>query len=355
MAKKNLSECSAAASDVSAIDDLIDSYKSKEDPSEIKSWLSTGSTLLDYAISNRRDGGIPFGRITEINGLEGSGKSLLSVHLAASIQKQGGVAFLLDTEGRNLNKDFQIRAGCDPRKFIARHPGTIEGCFSEIESIIAKTKTKAFAKFPILIVWDSVAATPPKAEIEGDFDPNSQIGIGAKAMARGLRKLVYSIGVESIALVCIQQLRVNMKATPYTPAEQQFLTPYGKSLPYFASVRIRLAQGEKIWNDATKTIRLGTKTRAVVEKNSAGVPYRSAEFPILFSQGVDDDQSIYTFLHSSKVLTKQSGESSLELDGTSHSFPHENWKEFLSANRPAILDLLEKMLIVKYDKVEPAA
>lgn len=329
------------------------SFYDKEDPAEIKYWISTGSTLLDYAISNRRNGGIPFGRITEINGLESSGKSLLSLHIVANTQKLGGIGIVLDTEDRLLNKDFLLRVGIDPKKIVITNPGTIEGCFEQIEHVITNIRKKFSAKDkPVTIVWDSVAATPPQAEIEGNYDPNSQVGIGAKAMARGLRKLTHTIGTESIALVCVQQLRYNMKAMPFV---DPYITPYGKSLAYYASTRLRITQGTKI-KDSEKDI-IGVLCSVKTVKNSLGPPHRTADFPIMFGHGVDDQQSWYTFLHSKDVIKKVQGVSTLiTLKGEEHKFPHDNWKSWLSQgnNKEDVLDMLEEMLVKKYDSSNPA-
>ncbi len=322
------------------------SFYDREDPSEVKYWLSTGSTLLDYAISNRRNGGVPFGRIIEINGLESSGKSLLSLHIIANAQKQNGIGMILDTESRLLDKDFCVRFGVDPKRLVIDSPGTIEGCFESIEKAITNIRTRHKARdVPFVIVWDSLAATPPQAEIEGTYDPSSQIGIGAKAVARGLRKLTQTIGLESICLVIINQLRMKMNAMPFS---DPYITPYGKSLAYFASTRLRVTQTSAIKTPDKQQIGVGCQVKTV--KNSMGPPMRVAEFPIIYGYGVDDMQSIYDYLCDEGTIRKSAGKSVFTLNGERHEIPHDEWKAFMSQpkHNKAIHDFLETKLVKHY-------
>lgn len=329
-------------------------FYQREDPSEIKHWLSTGSTLLDYAISNRRNGGIPFGRIVEINGLESSGKSLLALHIIANAQKLGGLGMILDTEGRLLDKDFCERFGVDPKRLVIDNPGTIESCFEHIEKAIINIRSRHKAKdVPFVIVWDSLAASPPQAEVEGTYDPASQIGIGAKAVSRGLRKLTQTIGIECISLVIINQLRMKINSMPFS---DPYVTPYGKGLPFFASTRLRVTQRSAIKaGDAAKT-QIGVGCNVQVIKNSMGPPMRNAAFPIIYGYGVDDLQSIYDYLNQEEIIKRVAGKTKFVLAGKAHEFPHNEWKQFVSdaSNKKAIDDLLEERLVKRYDTHNPA-
>lgn len=319
------------------------------DPSEVKYWISTGSTLLDFIISNKRGGGIPFGRITEIHGLESSGKSLLAINIAANTQKMGGIVIYFDTEDRLLNKDFIVRMGLDPRRFVITNPGTIEGCFEQIESVIKRTREKfTAAEKPVTIIWDSLAATSPEAEIEGDYDPQSQVGIASKAMAKGLRKLTHVIGTECIALVLINQLKTNIKAMPFS---DPYVTPYGKAVPFHASVRLRVSQGSKLKDEDGDVIGLVCQVKTL--KNSLGPPLRNVEFPIVFGMGIDDQQSWYKYLHDKGVIKKSRGFSSITIAGQDHSFEHDKWKQFLQdpAIQSGVIDILEQLMVKDYDKI----
>lgn len=266
-------------------------------PTHVKSFISTGSTLLDIVAANRPGGGIPGGKIIEIQGEEASGKSLLCAHIIANAQKAGGIAVYLDTENA-ANPDFMRRVGVDLEKLVYVQPGTIENAFEIIEGVIKTLKAKDPTK-QVVILWDSVGNTPPQAEIEGSYDPNARMGLGAKAMALGLRKVTELIGREEITLVCTQPLTYKMDAGPYG---DPFGTKYGKALPYHSSLRIRVSSSTKL-KDAKGDI-YGLVTNARIIKSRLGPAHRSVKFEIHFDFGIDDEQSWYNVLHDAKLISK---------------------------------------------------
>src|SRR5205814_659770 len=144
------------------------------------------------------------------------------------------------------NPDFMRRIGVDLEKLIYVQPGTIETAFEIIENVIATLRGKAPDQ-SVLIVWDSVGNTPPKAEIEGSYDANARMGLGAKAMAIGMRKLTETIGRERITLVCTQPLTYRMDAGLYG---DPLGTKYGKALPYHSSVRLRVSSSTKLKDES---------------------------------------------------------------------------------------------------------
>lgn len=325
------------------------SFLEREDPSQIKRWISTGSTLLDYIISNRHNGGIPYGRVTEIHGQESTGKSLLAFHIIANAQKQGGVGVYLDTEGRMLEKDFLLRLGINPRAIVIDSPASIEECFETIEStIVSVRKSEKNKDRPLVIVWDSLGNTPPEAELEGNFDPQSQIGLGAKAVKRGVRKLRQVIGTESVALVVINQLNYNIKAQAF---QDPYITPYGKAIPYIASVRIRISHGAKIKGPDSELV--GNIATAKIIKNSLGPPGRDVNFPLMFGYGVDEKQSIYDYLNKIDFLKRVAGTSRFKLGGQDYQIPHDEWKSFYDKHKSDIQDVLAQNLIRTYDDLNP--
>lgn len=178
----------------------------KDNPTDVKDYISTGSTLLDYIICNKRGGGVPAGKITEIVGEEATGKSLLAMHLLAETQKRGGLAVYMDEESA-LNTDFAQRVGLDVEKLVYMQCGCIEAVGEQIEKVINLARVKD-VKCLITIVWDSVAGTPPRAELEGDWDPNSRVGLAAKAIAKMMRKLTTTVGRERVTLVFTNQMKV---------------------------------------------------------------------------------------------------------------------------------------------------
>jgi len=234
-----------------------------DNPTEVKEWISTGSTLLDYDISNRRGGGIPVGKLTEISGEEASGKSLLAAHIIANTQKRGGLAVLADTENA-YNPDFGRQIGVDNDKLVYLQPRTIEEVGEAIEKVIILAKQKAKDKL-VTIIWDSVAGTPSQAEIEGSYDPNDRIGVTAKALAKMMRKLTQVWGKERICMVFTNQLKTKIGVMYGDP----MTTPGGKAIPYHSSVRIRLTRStlDKDETGDDQLEALGVNTNCKVVKN----------------------------------------------------------------------------------------
>lgn len=316
-----------------------------DSPTHVSEFISTGSTLLDYVISNRRDGGIPVGKLTEIQGEEASGKSLLCAHIIANTQKKGGIAVYMDTENAT-NPDFMQRIGVDLESLIYVQPGTIEKAFETIENVIKALRAKS-ADVPVTVMWDSIAATPPQAEIEGDYDPNSRIGLMAKALAKGLRKLTDLIGKEKITLVFTNQLKQKFNVMYGDP----WGTPGGKAIPYHASVRLRLASSTKL-KDKDNNV-FGIVTNGSTVKTRLGPPHRRCKFEIHFDHGIDDERSWFEPLHSAGLIEKRGGWCYLNVDGAELKFNGEDkWKRFVAENpnvKAWALDNLERLMVVKYD------
>ena len=339
----------------------------KDNPTDVKVFISTGSTLLDYLICNRRGGGVPVGKITEFVGEEASGKSLLIAQVLANAQKMGGLAVLLDEENA-LNPDFAMRVGLDLNKLVYAQCGCVESVGETIEKIIIKAREKDVNRI-IVIAWDSVAATPPKAELEGDYDPNSRIGVQAKAIAKMMRKLTSTVGREKVTLVFTNQLKTKIGVMFGDPMG----TPGGKAIPYHASVRIRLNRSLEVKDGTQKDAAIGQtygiKTYAKVIKNRMGPPLRKCEFEILFASGVDDESSWCNYLWTAGEIEKRNGfmvmkdvpQTVTDKDGTERvevtpelKFREKAWKDVVSdpATREHVFTLLDKHLIVSYEAKE---
>lgn len=344
--------------------DMVAWDLTKDDsPTHVKNFISTGSTLLDIVASNRLNGGMPGGKIIEIQGEEASGKSLLCAHIIANAQKAGGIAVYLDTENA-ANPDFMRRIGVDLSKLIYVQPGTIEKAFEIVENVIKTLKAKDPTK-KVIILWDSVGNTPPQAEVEGSYDPNSRMGLGAKAMALGLRKVTELIGREEITLVCTQPLTYRMDAGPYG---DPFGTKYGKALPYHSSLRIRVSSSTKL-KDKSNNI-YGLVTNARIIKSRLGPAHRSVKFEIHFDYGIDDEQSWFNVLHDGGMIEKADGWCYIEALPSGRLWDKGKWEgkdrgtQFREAgfgelcrNDPKVrawaVETLGKLLIVTYDEKRP--
>ena len=270
---------------------------SADAPTNVRDWLSTGNAMLDVAISNRPYGGLPVGRISEITGLEQSGKSLLSAHLLAETQKKGGVAVLIDTETA-VSREFLEAIGVDISKLLYVSVDTVEGIFEACETIIEKVRTGDKDRL-VTIVVDSVAAASSKKEMEADYDKDGYATDKAIIISKAMRKITNVIGRQRISVVFTNQLRQKlgvMFGDPWT-------TSGGKALAFHASVRIRLKNMGQI--KAGERI-VGIKVRAQVIKNRLGPPLRSADFDIFFDRGIDNFGGWLKVMKDNK-LVKQGG------------------------------------------------
>lgn len=278
-------------------------------PSDVKIFIPTGSTLLDYAITNRDGGGIPVGKITEIAGLEASGKTLLAMQICANAQKMGGLAVYMDPE-RALNSDFAKRVGLNVKNnFIYMCPRTVEDVFKAMFTIFHKldeAEKENKLEYPFcVIVWDSVAASPTKEDLNAENpDPTANIGLKARILSKNVALMVEQSGRKNVAQVFLNQLRMDIKKAA-VPFLDPYITTGGNAIPYYASVRIRLFKKGKI---KVKDEIIGILTKAKIEKTRFGPPYRECEFGIYFAKGVDDTESLIDFLTKKKrIKTKLGG------------------------------------------------
>jgi len=174
-------------------------------PTHVKRWISTGSKQLDYIIANRRDGGLPEGRIVEIFGPPSIGKSHIATQIAKSTQKMGGIVVYIDTENATSVENLALLGVDISKRFVYVDTHCTEEVLSIAESTILKAKAMD-KDIPVTIIWDSVAASSPKAELAGDYDKDT-IGLQARAISKGMRKITGVIANQSVLLVCLNQIR----------------------------------------------------------------------------------------------------------------------------------------------------
>ena len=313
-------------------------------PTDVTDWISTGSTILDLAVSNKPDGGLAAGRITEINGLEGSGKSLIGAHALASTQKKGGLAVYIDTESA-VSSEFLQAIGIDTENMLYVHLETVEEIFDTIETIVAKIRESDKDKLVTILV-DSLAAASTKVEMDSDFDKDGWATAKAIVISKAMRKITQLIARQKVCLIFTNQLRQKlgvMFGDPWT-------TSGGKALPFHSSTRIRLKNVGQI-KDAKKNT-IGIKIRAQVIKNRLGPPLRSADFSLYFDKGIDDFGSWLEVLKGHKLIKQAGAWYTLEdQDGKEHKFQSKDFGSLMADEdtQKYIYDKICKASILKYD------
>lgn len=284
--------------------------------------IPTGSLSLDLALGI---GGIPRGRITEIFGAEASGKTTLALNVIAQAQKLGGLVLYIDAE-HALDTNYATICGVNVDALKGAQPGTGEEALDIAERMV---RTHALD----VVVIDSVAALVPRAEIEGEMG-ESHVGLQARLMSQALRKLTGEISKSNTAVIFINQLREKVGVIFGSPE----VTPGGRALKFYSSVRIDLRKTDAIKNGAEI---IGNRIRAKVVKNKMAPPYRVAEFDIMFNCGISKEGDIIDLGVSTGII-KKSG-SFFDYAGTKLGQGREKAREYL-VQHPDIAGEIERQI-----------
>ena len=284
--------------------------------------IPTGSIALDVALGV---GGLPRGRIVEIYGPESSGKTTLTLHAIANVQRAGGIAAFVDAE-HALDPDYAQKLGVDIDQLLVSQPDTGEQAL-EIADMLVRSGAID------LVVIDSVAALVPKAEIEGEMG-DSHVGLQARLMSQALRKLTGGLNQTGTTMIFINQLREKIGVFFGSPET----TAGGKALKFYASVRLDIRRIETL-KDGTEAV--GNRTRVKVVKNKMAPPFKQAEFDILYGVGISREGSLIDF-GVEHGLVKKSG-AWYTYDGEQLGQGKENARNFLIKNADIAADIETKI------------
>jgi recombination protein RecA len=295
--------------------------------------VPTGSISLDLALGI---GGIPRGRVVEIYGPESSGKTTLTLHIIANTQRAGGVAAFIDAE-HALDPEYAKRIGVNVNDLLISQPDNGEQALDVVDALVNSGAID-------MVVVDSVAALVPKAEIEGDMG-DSHMGRQARLMSQALRKLTAIISRSNCTVIFINQIRMKIGVVFGNPET----TTGGNALKFYSSVRVEVRRSAQIKKGEDI---VGNRTKVKIVKNKVAPPFRTAEFDIMYNEGISAAGDVLDTGVKYEVVTKK---------GNSYSFGEiklgvgrEPAKAFLKADKKIQAEI-SKQIFKKVEELELAA
>jgi recombination protein RecA len=280
--------------------------------------VSTGSLALDIALGI---GGLPRGRVCEIFGPEASGKSTLAMHVVAEAQRNGGICAYIDAE-HAMDPLYARNIGVDVDELLISQPDTGEQALEITDMLIRSGAID-------VIVIDSVAALTPRAEIEGEMG-DTHVGLQARLMSQALRKITANLNKTKTICIFINQLREKIGVMFGSPE----VTPGGRALKFYSSVRIDIRRIEAIKQDGEI---VGSRTRTKLVKNKIAPPFRQAEFDIMYGKGISTEGSLLDVGVENGIVKKSGAWYTYE--GEQLGQGRENSKAFLTANPEIMVEV----------------
>ena len=327
-----------------------------DNPTKVDQWIPTGSKWLDGIIRRGDWGGIPVSKVSEIAGLESTGKSYMAAQVAANAQKMGIDVIYFDSENA-IDPAFLQNAGCDLENLLYVQAQSVEFVLETIENLLAVNDSQ------MLFIWDSLALTPSISDIESDFNPQSTMAVKPRILSKGLAKLVQPIANKKATLLILNQLKTNITRMPAEAMTTPYFTPGGKALAYSYSLRIwltaRKGKASFIYDDSG--FRTGTEVKVKIEKSRFGTQGRLCTFKIVWGGDnvhIMDKESWFEAIKGSDYL-KNAGSwfSLIYEDGTEEKFQQKGWVEKLENEKfyNRVIKIMEEEVVMKFDKRQGSA
>jgi len=329
-------------------------------PTEVKEWIPTGSRWLDSIVCRGQVAGIPVGKVSELAGLESTGKSYMAAQVAANAQKTGKMVVYFDSESA-IDPGFLERAGCDLGRLMYVQASSVEFVLETVEELLGATDEQ------LLFIWDSLALTPSVSDVEGDFNPQSSMAVKARILAKGMSKLIIPIADKQATFLVLNQLKTNIPQGPNAriiAMTTPYMTPGGKALHYSYSLRIWLTgrKAKAAFVEDEKGFRIGSEVKAKIEKSRFGTQGRSCAFRILWGTedvGIRDEESWFDAIKNSDHMTSAGAWYTLKTDdGYEKKFQPSKWAELVQTDeefREHVIELMNQEVVQKFDKREGSA
>ena len=328
-----------------------------DNPTAVKEWIPTGSRWLDSIVCKGQMGGIPVGKVTEIAGLESTGKSYMAAQVAANAQKQGKLVVYFDSESA-IDPSFLERTGCDLARLMYVQASSVEFVLETIEELLGATEDQ------LVFIWDSLAFTPSVSDVEGDFNPQSSMAVKARILAKGMSKLVIPIADRQATLIVLNQLKTNIPQGPnarIVAMTTPYTTPGGKAMHYSYSLRIWLTgrKAKSSFIEDEKGFRIGSEVKCKLEKSRFGTQGRSCAFRILWGTeeiGIRDEESWFDAIKGSECLTSAGAWYTLTMpEGYTKKFQPSKWSQLITSDvefKEHVIRLMDEEIVQKFDRRE---
>jgi recombination protein RecA len=325
-------------------------------PTEVTDWIPTGSRWLDSIICSGKMAGIPVGKIVEIAGLEGTGKSYMAAQIAANAQKKGIDVIYFDSESA-VDPEFLSSTGCNLENLLYIQGTTTEFVLETIEQLLASNSNK------MLFIWDSLANTPCESDIESSFNPQTSMAMKPRILSKAFAKLTIPIANSHSTLLLLNQLKTNITSNVAEALVEPYFTPGGKAPAYAYSLRIWLTgrKSKASFLMDERGFQIGSEVKAKIKKSRFGSLNRECTFKILWAGGsvnIQDEESWFEAIKSSEHLEQAGAWFKLKhKDGTEEKFQSAHWNDKIKEPkfRERVLELMDEEIIHKFENKTGAA